>query len=58
MQKIVEFMTKVKDYNFKLFMSDEESSEVEGFVFNIKTKLKSCFCCILLVGCGWKREGS
>ena len=35
MQKIVEFMTKVKDYNFKLFMSDEESSEVEGFVFNI-----------------------
>ena len=26
MQNNVEFMTKVKDYNFKLFMSDEESS--------------------------------
>ena len=50
MQKIVEFMAKVKvkNYNFKLFMCDEESPEVESFVFNIKTKLKSRFCCILL----------
>ena len=50
MQKIVEFMAKVKvkNYNFKLFMCDEESPEVESFVFNIKTKLKSRFCFILL----------
>ena len=40
MQKIVEFIIKVKDHNFKLLMSDEESPEVEGFVLNIKTKLK------------------
>ena len=59
MQKIVKFMTKVKDYNFNLLMSDQESPDVEGFVFNIKKQAKmmsfvaSCF-----VGCGWKREGS